>query len=803
MGQLHDKAKRLLLENGAAYNVYHDHRSVLRTWDLDMWPLVIIEAEWLRLEQGLKQRYRLLERLFADLYGAQDVIRNGLLPAELVFAHNAFSHPCHQLPLTTQHALPWYSVDLARDTDGRFLVLGDHLQKPAGFGYALENRQIMARLLRNALNEHQVRLLRPFFATLRTNMTGSAFLPREDPQTVLLTSGPQDPLYFEHTFLANYLGLTLVQGEDLATRSGRVCLKTLDGLHTVDVIVRLIDDRLCDPLELQESSCVGVAGLLQAIRNRRVAVVNPPGAAVLENQGLLAWLPQLARYFLGEELLLPSTPTWWCGQRDHLAYTLDHLDMLVIKSLDRLDSAPLVFGDQLSSAEQLTMRQRILAQPSSFIAQKRITPSTIPVMSDHRLVPGHMLLRTFMTAGVAGVEVMPGGLATVSTQSAQVPFFDNYGGITKDVWVLSSLPVARGGRQPSGPLLQPSIFTGELSSRVAENLFWLGRYAVRVENILRLLRTILLLPLLEESDDKSDAAPQQATRILYQAATLLTATLPGFMGVGSEQCFADPEPEIRRMILSSNDNGSVRATVKTLIQTAYRVRDRLSSDTWRIINRIHDILLHLEGLHHLNDMVDDIEALLTSLTAFTGLSMENMTRGTGWRFLELGRRLERSLFATELFQITLVQHTDADEEQLLLEALLNITDSIITYRRRYRSHLAMKPTLDLILQDESNPRSLSFQLVELQQHIDQLPQLQPIPVFRTPAGRTILEAVNLLRLADTDLLALINDTTMKRPNLEELLVRMKQLLPLLSAEISNSYFQHALPVTRQGMPLTR
>ncbi|MBF0123711.1 MAG: circularly permuted type 2 ATP-grasp protein [Magnetococcales bacterium] len=796
MGQLRDKAKRLLLENGVAYNVYHDHQSVIRTWDLDIWPLVIAEAEWLQLERGLKQRYRLLERLFADLYGTQDVIRTGLLPAELIFADAAFSRPCYRLPLAVQQALPWYSVDLARNTDGRFLVLGDHFQRPTGPGYALENRQIFARLLRNVLNEHQVRLLRPFFATLRTNLTGSACQPREDPQTVLLTSGPQDALYFEHTFLANYLGLTLVQGEDLATRSGRVCLKTLDGLHTVDVVVRLIDDRLCDPLELQENSCVGVAGLLQAIRGRRVAVVNPPGAAILENQGLLAWLPQLARHFLGEELLLASTPTWWCGDRDHLAYTLDHLNTLIIKSLGCVRSSPPVFGDQLSATELLAIRQRILAQPASFIAQERITPSTMPVMTDHHLVPGHVLLRTFLTAGSAGTEVMPGGLAAVSTRSAQVPFFDNYGGITKDVWVLSSSPVARGNRQSSGPLLQPSIFTGELSSRVAENLFWLGRYAVRVENALRLLRTILLLPP-EERDTDSHLMPRRAVRTLYRAATSLTLASPNFKEGESEPYCVDPESDIRRMILSSDDNGSISTTVKTLIQTAYRVRDRLSSDTWRVINRIHDILLHLEGLHHLNDTVDDIESLLTSLTAFTGLSMENMTRGIGWHFLGLGRRLERSLFTIDLLHTTLVHCADPDEEQVLLEALLNITDSIITYRRRYRSHLAMKPALDLILQDESNPRSLSFQLVELQHHIDQLPRLQPMPVFRTPAGRTILEVVSLLRLSDTDLLTLTDDTN-GRPNLEDLLTRMKQLLPLLSAELSHNYFQHALPVTRQS-----
>ncbi|MBF0215330.1 MAG: circularly permuted type 2 ATP-grasp protein, partial [Magnetococcales bacterium] len=724
----------------------------VRTWDLDLIPLILVEEEWIRLEKGLKQRHRVLEMLMEDLYGNQEVLRAGIIPSTLIFASSGYHRACHGLPMHRGRLLPWLAVDLVRSPQGFFQVVGDHLQSPTGSGYALENRQILFRLLRQPLNENHVRLLLPFFSALRTHLNEASPLPKEDPRIVLLTPGPEDKLYFEHAFLANFLGLTLVQGEDLTVRSGRVHLKTLDGLHPVDVVLRMLQDGLCDPLELDESSFLGVAGLVQAMAGQKVAVLNHPGAAVLENPALLAYFPAVCRYFLGEDPILPVLPTWWCGDPASLDLVLNRTPPLVIRELTHPNRP----ARELYGPNGDQTRQDLANRPYDFIAQPPAIPSTLPVMTPEGFSPGHVVLRTFSTAGRNDVDVMPGGLARVLTNVTPLCSLTGHSGLTKDVWVLSPDPVARTNRLPLDRISEPSFFTGEISSRMAENLFWTGRYAERGENVLRLLRVLLLLPR-PEGGEVREEAEREALRILYRTLTEVTATQPGFVGEGAEARFRDPEEELLALVRSPERAGSVCSSIQALIVAAHRVRERLSNDTWRVIIQVRELRRRLCAQKGTSDMVQEMERLITACAALAGLGQENMTRGLGWRFLDLGRRLERAIFVVDLLSATLVHALPPEGERLLLDALLNVSDSSITYRRRYRTHLAVKPFLELILLDETNPRGLASQLALIEEHVAALPSHPFTPSHRTSRGRIVLESSSVLRLSETDLLALVTE----------------------------------------------
>ncbi|MBF0098246.1 MAG: circularly permuted type 2 ATP-grasp protein [Magnetococcales bacterium] len=783
---LRQQARHLLRENGLTFNLFQTDSGDSRAWDLDLLPLVIAEQEWATLEQGIKQRHRVLELLLADLYGKQKTLRYGILPPTLLFSDPGYLRACHGLPHPRGALLPWWAVDLVRTPQGHFQVVGDLLQTPSGAGYALENRQILFRLLRQPLNENRVRLLLPFFSALRTHLNDASPMPKEDPQIVLLTSGPDEKIYFEHAFLANYLGLTLVQGEDLTVRNGRLHIKTLDGLHPVDVVWRMLHDLQCDPLELNENGFLGVAGLVQAVQGERAAVINHPGSGVLENRALLGYFPALCQHFLGEAPRLAVTPTRWCGDPVAREEVLDNLEHWVLQHRSHPHRPTL--KPHLLKREAL--QEEIRNYPHEWIAQPPIIPSTLPVMTAMGVCPAHVILRTFATAGRLGVEVMPGGLARVITEPAQIHSFDDPSGITKDVWVLSHTPVTtRTNRMPMDRLSEPSFFSGDISSRIAENLYWAGRYAERGEYTLRLLRMLLLLPR-PEGYEQGENAELDATRLLYAALTQVTASEPGFVGEGAEKRFRNPEEELRALILAQDRSGTLYSSIRALLLAAHRVRERLSTDTWRVLNQLMALHQSLGRHKQTADMVGDMESLITAFAALAGLAQENMTRGLGWRFLDLGRRVERAIFLVELLQASLIHPLPDDGERFLLDALLSVSDSSITYRRRYRTHLAIKPFLELILLDEANPRSLASQLALMDEHVAALPYRRPTPPHRTPCGRIALESFSALRMAEPDLLGMVGESG-ELSNLAALLERFQGLLPLFSLELAHTFFQHS------------
>ncbi|MEQ1529907.1 MAG: circularly permuted type 2 ATP-grasp protein [Methylococcales bacterium] len=784
------EAQRLLRENGVTYNVYGDSQTLTRPWGLDPVPLLISSEEWIAIETGLKQRATLLDLILKDLYGKQNLLKKGLLPAELIYGHEGYLHQGVGALQNQQRYLTIYSANLARGPNGRMWVLDDRTQAPSGSGYALENRTVMTRVLPDIFRETQVRRLSGFFKALRKGLAEIAPHNKEDPRIVVLTPGPLNETYFEHAYLAAYLGFTLVQGGDLTVRDGRVWLKSLAGLEAVDVILRRVDDSFCDPLELRSGSKLGVAGLLEAVRRGNVAIANPLGSSILENPGLLAFLPRLARYYLNEELKLSSVATWWCGQRRERDFVLQNLHNLVIKPINRNFDQHTVFGGLLSNREKELLRSQILAKPHLFIGQEQVSFSTLPAFIDHHIEPRNAVLRNFVVASGDDYVVMPGGLTRVARQKDNFIVSNQAGGISKDTWVLTSEPDTPVSlwTQPIRNQLIDAV-SESLTSRAADNLFWVGRHLERIEAAARLLRSVLIKS--REALEFKDVYDQECLKVLLRTLTQVTGTYPGFVK-GDAQLLKAPEPELMSLAKDGQRAGSLMANIQAFVQAAFGIRDLWSQDTWRSIDnikrrwqqRVHNNDISIERLQN---TLDD---LITGIVAFTGLTGESMTREAAWLMLDSGRRLERALALIALLRSTVaLRHEDTLQNQVL-EAVLVSTDSLTIYQRRYRSFIQLPLVLELLLLDENHPRSVAYQLQQLSSHIAALPRAKSKAQL-SQEERLILKAYTDLRLCNVLELSQIDENQGIYTGLEQVLANTATLLWQVADVIAEAYFSHS------------
>ncbi|MCG9130397.1 circularly permuted type 2 ATP-grasp protein [Candidatus Poribacteria bacterium] len=836
MESRHKEVQRLLRENGVTY-VVHGERQGHRPWELDPIPLIISEGDWQTISTGLTQRAELLNLILMDLYGERRLIADGLIPPEVIYAHSGFLRTCVGITPTDSRFLLNYAADLARGSDGRMWVLGDRTQAPSGAGYALENRTALARALPNFFGEVGVHRLSFFFRSLQNSVldlplqyefgqlesaTRIAQHRTDNPHVVVLTPGPLNETYFEHAYIANYLGYTLVQGDDLTVWDGRVWLKSLDGLRPVDIILRRVDDIFCDPLELRQDSRLGVAGLLEAVRQKNVIVINPLGSGVLDNPGLMPFLPGIAKHLMGEDLRLPSAATWWCGEPKQKDYVLANLKKLVVKPIYRQPGGRPLFGTELSEAERDTLCTRINAEPHLYIGQEYIHFSTTPSLIEGKLEPRRAILRSFLFAEKDGYAVMPGGLTCCEGKTEKMTVSIQSGGVSKDTWILApepephiSLWQQRTGRmQTAGP-------SEGLSSRAAENLFWVGRYAERAEGHARLLRIMLdkakmgkmgletsrlgqVSParLFTETfgDDAREVSELTYLRSMLRSLTGLTSSHPSFANK-SEQSL---EAELLSIMLDTENRGSLVSTLQALVNAAYAVRDRWSTDTWRVMNNIENLCATLEksipengdaGTQILTDLVlqeaelASLDQLMIFLSALSGLNAESMTQTIGWISLDIGRRIERALLLIVLCRSSLVAVQDEWVEDLLLESVLAAAECLITYRSRYRSALHFPTVLELLLLDEDNPRALLYQLKRLEEQIRVLPR-EKLGYRLSEEERLILEALTQLQLSNTIDLAERSEHTTQRTGLEKLLVRLAQILIEISDVLTRTYFSH-------------
>jgi uncharacterized circularly permuted ATP-grasp superfamily protein/uncharacterized alpha-E superfamily protein len=778
---------RMLRGDGATYNIYGAPGGLNRPWVLDPVPLLIGSREWAGIEAGLAQRAELLNLILNDVYGPRNLLRKGLLPPELVYGHQGFLRACTFTGGVNVPRLTLYAVDLARGPDGQVWVIGNRTQVPSGAGYALENRTVMSRLMPSLFRDSHPHRLSTFFRLMREALRALAPDGREDPRVVILTPGPFNETYFEHQSLANHLGYTLVEGADLMVTDGRVWLKSVGGREPVDVILRRVDGDFCDPLELRADSRLGVAGLLHVLRQGHVAVANPLGSGVVENPGLMAFLPKLAKHFFGHELRLPSVATWWCGQKTARDYVLANLDKLVLRHANRVPGVLPVYGDELSTADLHLWRDRIGTHPHLYVGQERIEPSSVPTWQDSGLEPRPAVIRAFLVAREDTYVVMPGGLTRVGANTGDWIVSNQAGAISKDTWVLASEPEKTESLWPRTPTGAYTLESKEgLPSRAAENLFWLARYAARAEATIRLIRNINVR--YNETLQFADPVCQACLERLLTGLTHLTYTYPGFVSEGNEDRLDYPIPEILDVILNPRRAGTLASNLGMFLEAASAVRNLVSADTRRVLNDIGDELMDLgqRTATDLQSMQETLDRIMTALMAIAGATHESMSRDLGWGYFGLGRRIERALLLTNLVRSLLVAETEPGVEALITESTLLAAESLTLYRRRYYAQPEIETALDLLLLDETNPRSLIFQVKELEQLVSELPGQNERPL--TTEMRRVIEVSGLLRLAEARHLEEIDGGV--RPYLDALLAGLYQSVSEASAALTDAYFSH-------------
>ncbi len=783
----HEKARRILRDDGATYNIYDQSGTQGSSWELDLVPSVIGSEDWAMIEAGLLERAELFNLMLRDLYGPRTLLRHRALPPEALFSHAGFLRACQGLQLPGEHELIVHAVDMVRGADGNMCVLSDRTQAPSGAGYVLENRTVMSRIFPSLFRDSHVHRIANYYQRLRLKLMSLA--PSSDiPRIVVLTPGAHNETYFEHAHLANYLGYPLVQSGDLVVRNGYVWMKSLSGLSRVDVILRRVDDLFCDPVELRSDSHLGIPGLLEVVRAKRVAIANPLGSGVLENPILLKYLPDIAKTLLGREPRMASIKTYWAADDKDFAYINRHFDQLIIKPIYRSVNQPSVWPELLTQQARDDLKARIKQDRFQFVAQERVEKSHIPSFTGTHLEPRPTILRSFAVASEGSYTVMPGGLTRIGLRPQEQFISMQSGCPSKDTWVTATEPERAADIDPG---LDPTRTGSDsqlisLPSRVIENLYWMGRYAERAEASLRILRTVFMLLNGEE------AISLQSRRILFSAVTEITATGPGFLEA-SDELLMKPEEELMHIIADGSRLGSVRSTLNSLLYCADEAKELLSSDTLRVTNDLRDALDNLStalanGLASAPE--EALDPLVTSLIALSGLMQESMVRDIGWRFMELGRRVERAMQIIATIKTLITPVTQGSSQMTVLTAMLTSMEVLITYRRRHRARLSIDLGLELVMLDASNPRSLLFQFEQLQQHFSKLPARQDRGLQLDEEERALLEAITSLRLSR--LSSLLETQGSEREELKTLMEKLETLLSAFNNIVSDKHFDHRI-----------
>tara|TARA_R110002124_G_scaffold114535_31_gene269544 strand:- start:12340 stop:14748 length:2409 start_codon:yes stop_codon:yes gene_type:complete len=717
LGARFERADQYLRDAGVFYRTYDGTESQERAWPLAHVPLLVDEADWARISAGLIQRAELLETVIADIYGDNTLVQQGLLPPELIAQNSEFLRPLVGIKPTSGHFLHFCAFELGRGPDGAWWVLGDRTQAPSGAGFALENRVATTHALSDIFADMNVQRLAGFFRDFRDMLFADA--KRDGGWVGILTPGQLNETYFEHAYIARYLGLMLLEGEDLIVQDGKVMVRTVAGLMPVSALWRRMDSSFVDPLELRYDSRIGTPGMVEALRQGSISMINALGTGLLETRALAAFMPRLAQKLLGEPLLLPGIATWWCGQPAEQAHVIDNFDNLMIgpafaTTLPFDDLRGTKLGATIPPVEKARLIERIRANGAEYVGQEQVQLSTAPVYVDGKLQPRPITLRVYAARTRDGWSIMPGGFARVGSSLDTRAIAMQRGGQAADVWVLSSQPVEHVSLLPQDGEKLVRSTVGDLPSRAADNLIWLGRYAERCEATLRILR----------------AYNARLAELSNAELPILTHCADFLETIDIDASQAMPQ--------------GLLASINSAVRSAGQIRDRFSPDGWLALNDLRKTAHRFAKRVSLgDDSSHAMTVLLRKLAGFSGLVHENMYRFAGWRFLELGRRLERAI---QITRITSWLVNDAAPDGSI-EMLLEIGDSVMSHRRRYSVSAGAQSVVDLLILDPLNPRSAIFQLSELRSQIEKLPG-GVLEGQLSPAAKAALEIETELRIAE-------------------------------------------------------
>jgi uncharacterized circularly permuted ATP-grasp superfamily protein/uncharacterized alpha-E superfamily protein len=786
-----------IIEDGVTYNIYSAPGGSSRPWSLEVLPMLIGSKDWAQIERGISQRAALLNGVLQDIYTEQNLLKDAMLPAALVLGHPGYLRGLKGFTPPGGIYLHMVAFDLVRGADGHWWVVSQRTQAPSGLGYVMQNRLIVSRLFPEAYRamsvQHLASSYRRMVDTLQTLAEPCA--GGMTPRLALWTPGPYNETYFEHAYLARYLGLPLVEGGDLIVRDERVYLKTVQGLEPLHGLLRRLDDDFCDPLELRSDSTLGVPGLLQAVRAGNVVVANALGTGFLESPAIHGFLPALSRRLLGKELLMPSLPTWWCGEAAAWRALSPEIDTKVIRPTfphlptpgfaraSLRQSFEAVMGPTLTPAAQRAWRQRVERDPAAYTAQDFVPYAQTPVWAQGQLAMRGASLRVYALAdGLGGWQVLPGGMTRIATRDAG-PVSMQLGGSSLDTWVATDGPVDTFSMLPQPMKMDDLVHRQRpVASRTGENLFWMGRYTERAEQQLRMVQALLSLL---GDDDASAPNVLEAMSSLSISSGLVPKAAPTL--VKSPRVFERAAIEALADVRAKQGAYSLAYNLGALERSAQLLKDRLSPEHDRLLRSLgHDFVARLQRTDEQPlELVDSREALdhlAMQLAAVTGAQSDRMTRDAGWRLLTVGRLIER-LSGYAIFMQAFVGQS-AWRSPAGFDLLLMLFDSKITFRARFQRRLEWPALVATLVTDEANPRALACVLRRLRTELAKLPdQAGPLTglLDLLPQEGVGVPLEELVRAGDGEKAVLA------------LSQRLAEAAWRLSDELGLRYFAHAEP----------
>lgn len=679
------RGDQYLRDAGVFFRHYEEGAASERDWPLSHIPLMIQDDEFRQISTGLIERADLLEQVVADLYGGNKLVAEGNLPARLIADNPEWLRPLVGITPPGGHYLNFIAFEIGRGPDGKWWVMSDRTDSPAGAGFAIENRVATSRVFSDGFSQDNIYRLARFFRKFRDTLYGM----RNDQTSRIgvLSSGTSGESYFEHAYIARYMGMLLLEGEDLALENGKLMLRTISGLRPISVLWRRLESVQADPLELDETSQQGVPGLLNAVRQGEVRLVNALGSGVLQSRSLLAFMPKISTVMAGKPLSMPNVATWWCGDADARAHVLDNAGRMMLSSahstltpFDENDGAfnGGAFGDRDALAAHIDQ------DAARMTAQEIMTLSTTPAFVDGALVPRPMSLRVFLARMDDGWMVMPGGYARIGARDCATAVGMQAGGRVADTWIVSDSAVIAETMLPSSATQVIRPKARALPSRASENLFWLGRYVERAESLIRLMRAYHVR--------LAEAADPDAPLLCHVAAYM-------------EPFGVDPQEAVP---------AALRTALSSALNSASAIRDRFSVDGWIALNDLTQEAVNVDpGLRAGDESARQMGAFQRQLAGFSGLVRENMYRFTGWRFLSLGRAIERAANMSS----ALAHFADPDAPEGSLDLVIELGDSAMSHRRLYSVATSRMTVVELLALDPMNPRSILYQFDEILEHV--------------------------------------------------------------------------------------
>ncbi len=777
----------LLEDNGVTYNVYNSiDANAERSWSLDPIPFVISESEWSEITKGLKQRAKLLNLILKDLYSEQKLIKENIIPAEVIFSHKGFSPEVYDFGLKENFNLYFYATDLARGPDGKMWVINDKTQAPSGLGYAIENRLTMNVIAKELYPNIETKKLFSFLEEFKNLF--KKFKYDEDSVAALLTPGPYNETYFEHSYLSSFLNIELVQGEDLLTKNGSLWLKNLGGLKKVDTLIRRVDDRYCDPLELKNSSKLGVAGLVDVIRQDNLNMINPVGSAILENIGLNPFMEKVSQYFLNETLILPQIATWWCGQEKELEFVVENLDKLIIKKIDRTESVQVYLGKKMSEEERENLRNLLLQNPNQYVAQEEIGFSTVPYYADKSIEPRSATIRTFSLKSDNGYSVMNGGLVRVSSIKDALLVSSQKGGTSKDLWILGKEDKEVNFTNIFENTKYSDTLINNLSTLKAENLYWLGRYLSRLITTTRFV--LHVVKKMTNFYRYEGMISKESQEILHKALTHLTMTYPGFFSdENKKKLERNPMIEIASIVKDASRQGSLSFTFEMLSNTNINLKDILAIDSTKVYEKMKKEWSGFakKTTHSNISMANELERMLIYMLAYKELVKESIYKEQGLILYDIGYNIESALLLISEARSILCWHVEKSVEYDILEGLLNSVESFNAYRAKYKSSLLLENVIEFLIFNRQFPKSLAYRTEELLNALKLLPKSKDsLSSYEKPMAQANL----LLKSLDIKDMMKINDNEALYFEFDNTLSKLSELYIACSNEFSKTYFSH-------------